>query len=249
MNRDMDQSKASGAPLISSLGSLPESGSPNLRKREEAWIKGSVTTPIGQIPRVTTDLDLADRVGSMKARWTWGRMKYRVAPGLYAVGNATSGSPVFVSANYKMSFDRLRRELGSIDSWIMVIDTRGINVWCAAGKGTFGTDEIAARVQLVRLKEIVSHRRLILPQLGAPGVAAHEVRKRCGFKVVYGPVRAEDISAYLEAVAKPLHRCVWQTSDCVIDLCWFRPSWCWRSSMHYRSRFCLWHSPHWGPVF
>jgi len=202
MNRDMDQSKASGAPLISSLGSLPESGSPNLRKREEAWIKGSVTTPIGQIPRVTTDLDLADRVGSMKARWTWGRMKYRVAPGLYAVGNATSGSPVFVSANYKMSFDRLRRELGSIDSWIMVIDTRGINVWCAAGKGTFGTDEIAARVQLVRLKEIVSHRRLILPQLGAPGVAAHEVRKRCGFKVVYGPVRAEDISAYLEAGRK-----------------------------------------------
>lgn len=31
---------------------------------------------------------------------------------------------------------------------------------------------------------MVSHRAIILPQLGAPGVAAHEVLKRLGFKVM-----------------------------------------------------------------
>jgi hypothetical protein len=39
---------------------------------------------------------------------------------------------------------------------------------------------------------------LILPQLGAPGVAAHEVKRRSGFKVEYGPVRAADLPEYLK---------------------------------------------------
>lgn len=48
------------------------------------------------------------------------------------------------------------------------------------------------------LKELVSHKKLILPQLGAPGVAAHEVKKKTGFTVVYGPVRARDIPEFLK---------------------------------------------------
>ena len=34
--------------------------------------------------------------------------------------------------------------------------------------------------------------------LGAPGVAAHQVKKRSGFKVEYGPVRAADLPEYLK---------------------------------------------------
>jgi acetyl-CoA decarbonylase/synthase complex subunit gamma len=104
-----------------------------------------------------------------------------------------------VSANYKMSFDTLRSALGGRDAWILVLDTDGINVWCAAGKGTFGTDELVRRVQEAGLQRVVSHRKLVVPQLGAPGVSAHEVRQRCGFHVVYGPVRASDLPAFLDA--------------------------------------------------
>jgi acetyl-CoA decarbonylase/synthase complex subunit gamma len=137
-------------------------------------------------------------------------MDYRVAPGLYAAGNPNERSPVLVSANYKMSFDLLRIALRGRDAWILVLDTKGINVWCAAGKGTFGTDEIVRRVQLSELERLVSHRELVLPQLGAPGVSAHEVRERVGFRVVYGPVRAEDIPKFLDAgmKARPEMRCV-----------------------------------------
>jgi hypothetical protein len=156
----------------------------------------------GDVPRASTRLRFSDRVGTWKARWGFGRMRYRVEPGLYAVGTPTSDSPVLVSANYKMSFDRLRSQLGGIDAWILVLDTRGINVWCAAGKGTFGTDEIVGRVEATGLVDRVSHRRLIVPQLGAPGVAAHEVKRRSGFRVVYGPVRAEDLPAFLAADRK-----------------------------------------------
>ncbi len=79
------------------------------------------------------------------------------------------------------------------------MDTKGINVWCPAGKGTFGTDELVYRIEATALKEIVNHRVLILPQLGAPGVAAHEVKKRSGFRVEYGPVRATDLPGYLKS--------------------------------------------------
>jgi acetyl-CoA decarbonylase/synthase complex subunit gamma len=129
-------------------------------------------------------------------------MDYAIDPGLYALGKPDNNSPVLVTANYKMSFDRLRQALPGRDAWILVLDTKGINVWCAAGKGTFGTDELIKKVELSRLNDIVSHRKLIIPQLGAPGVAAHKVKQVSGFKVYYGPIRAKDVAAYLDAGLK-----------------------------------------------
>jgi hypothetical protein len=114
------------------------------------------------------------------------------------VNNASKDSPVLVTANYSLSFDSVREQLKGVDAWILALDTKGINVWCAAGKGTFGTDEIVNRVQEADLANVVAHRQLILPQLGAPGVSAHEVKSRSGFTVEYGPVRADDIPAYLK---------------------------------------------------
>lgn len=186
------------APTQSS--SLPDSDV-SLRppRTDQAFVTGSVEGPAGRIPQVSAILTKADRWGSIKARWGVGRMNYTVDPGLYALGSPDADSPVLVSANYKMSFDRLREALPGRNLWILVLDTKGINVWCAAGKGTFGTEELVNRVAAVGLKEVVRHRDLILPQLGAPGVAAHLVRKGSGFKVHYGPVLARDIAAYLDA--------------------------------------------------
>ena len=166
------------------------------------WVVGRLDTPGGVVSEVNTVLNWSDRLGGWKARWGVNRMQYWVKPGLYAVGTPTSESPVFATANYKMSFDQLRSALHGIDGWILVLDTKGINVWCAAGKGTFGTDEIVRQVKATSLNSVVSHNRLVVPQLGAPGVAAHEVRRQTNFRVVYGPVRAHDIPAFLRAQMK-----------------------------------------------
>jgi len=125
-------------------------------------------------------------------------MHYTVDPGLYALGRPDEKSPVLVTANYKMSFDRLRKALPGRNAWILVLDTKGINVWCAAGKGTFGTEELVRRIGSSGLERVVSHREAILPQLSAPGVAAHQVRKLSGFKVIFGPIRAEDLPAFMD---------------------------------------------------
>lgn len=135
--------------------------------------------------------------GAVKVRCNIGRMHYAVDPGLYSVNDPGPEAPVFVSANYKLSFDHLRRTLSDLPAWILVLDTKGINVWCAAGKGTFGTKELVRSIRAADLAGRVSHRALIVPQLGAPGVAAHKVLAETGFRVTYGPVRARDIPAFL----------------------------------------------------
>lgn len=163
---------------------------------------GSVTLGGRDVPRVSTRLERADVIGAWKARWGIGRMSYIVAPGLYAVGSPDGSSPVLVTANYKMSFDVLRSALEGVDAWILTLDTKGINVWCAAGKGTFSTEELVRRVGACVPKDALSKKRLVLPQLGAPGVRSVEAAKKTGFKVFYGPVRAVDIPAYLAAGMK-----------------------------------------------
>jgi acetyl-CoA decarbonylase/synthase complex subunit gamma len=159
---------------------------------------GWLETGAGRTPQVASELRLADRVGAWKARWGIDRMHSIVPPGLYAIGAPGPDAPVVVTANYKMSYDLVRQSLSGRNVWLLVLETYGVNVWCAAGKGTFGTDELVERVEATGLAGVVNHRRLLLPILGAPGVAAHEVRRRTGFSVSYATMRAADLPAYLD---------------------------------------------------
>lgn len=150
------------------------------------------------ILQTTSQLSLANRWDHFLKRMGINRSRNRVKPGLYALGNPNTKSQIFVTANYTLSFDALRTALGGIDCYILVLDTKGINVWCAAGKRTFGTDELVKRIKLTGLGDVTKRRTLILPQLGGPGVAALEVKKLSGFNVEYGPVRANDLPEYLK---------------------------------------------------
>ena len=174
-------------------------------------------TPAGPVPRVHSRIGSRDLLGRWKVRWGIGRDRYRVAPGLYALGAPDGNAPVLVTANYKLTFDVVRRDAAGLDAWILVLDTRGINVWCAAGEGTFGTEEVIRRVTESRLAEGGEPPPADPARSsGAPGVAAHEVRKGCGFSVVYGPVRARDIRSFLEAGMKAspaMRRVVFPTMD------------------------------------
>ena len=154
--------------------------------------------PKYSITATTSSLSFSNHWDHFLARWGYRRNDHRVESGIYALGTPTAESPVFVTANYTLSFDALRSALNGINGYIMVLDTLGVNVWCAAGKKTFGTDELVNRINTTNIKEIVSHKRLILPQLGAPGINSVEVKRQTGFSVEYGPVRADDLPSYLE---------------------------------------------------
>lgn len=155
-------------------------------------------TAAGRVAVISGDLGVSDTLGGWKARWGIGRMSYIVPPGLYAIGSPDQNAPVLVTANYKMSYDLVRSSMKNYDVWLLVLETYGINVWCAAGKGTFGTGELVRRINSSGLEKLVSHRTLLLPIMGAAGVKALEVRKRTGFDVRFATLRIQDLPGYLE---------------------------------------------------
>lgn len=193
-NEALEQSSCCGT-------SSTEQSNPNPFTRPgyeiEHFVEAFIKTPVGDVPRIKTTLEIKDHIGTLRTRAGIGRDNYLVAPGLYCTGNPGEDAPVLVTANYKLTFDHLRKELGSISAWIIVLDTLGVNVWCAAGKGTFATTELVNRIQLTGIEKLVNHKKLILPQLGAVGVSGFTVKKQSGFKVIWGPIRAKDIPAFI----------------------------------------------------
>jgi len=187
-----DEEVCCGSPVGPESGPLEKPGYMLCRFVEEF-----IETPAGSVPRVSNVLGRSDWMETLKVRAGIDRHQYKVTPGLYCIGVPDKGSPVLVSANYKLSFDTLRKEITKTDVWILVLDTRGVNVWCAAGKGTFSTEEVVRRVKKTGLEKVVSHRRLILPQLSATGVSARTVKKNCGFRVLWGPVRSGDLESFI----------------------------------------------------
>ncbi len=143
---------------------------------------------------------IMDHIGTIGARLGI-RDNYAIQPGLYQIGEPDESSDVLVTCNYKLTIDLLRKHLKK-DYHILVLDTDGINVWCAAGKGKFGTAELIYALNNYRLDEFVSHKHLILPQLSAPGVQSHLVQKITGYQIKFGPVRISDMDEYTDSYLK-----------------------------------------------
>lgn len=184
-----DKAPCCGPPATSRGGEIDEN---------VPGLLGWLTTNAGRVPKVATALTFTDQFGACKARWAINRMHYIVPAGLYAVGAPSPDDPVVVTANYKMTYDKVRQALAGRNVWLLVLETFGVNVWCAAGKGTFGTAELIQRIRVSGLARVVRHRRLLLPILGAPGVAAHDVAKDTGFSITYATIRANDLPRFLD---------------------------------------------------
>jgi SAM-dependent methyltransferase len=153
-------------------------------------------------------------MGRLQGRWTWQKILlelwalfFRILPpypqkesGLYKVGSPGEDSPVLVTGNYLLTVDRLVRVIdGLVDAWLLVVDSEGINVWCGAGGGFLTAERVLSAWRLSALSERVTHRELILPELCANGVDGWTIRDQTGWEVVWGPVRAKDIPAYLQS--------------------------------------------------
>jgi len=132
------------------------------------------------------------------ARW----VPHRAPTGLIAIGQPDAESPVLVTANFTLTVKRVRRALVGQNVWLLVVNTEGINVWCAAAGAIFTEHRVIDGIKVSRLAARVSHREIILPALSAPGVNREIVERESGFSCLFGPVYARDLAAYLGAGLK-----------------------------------------------
>jgi CO dehydrogenase/acetyl-CoA synthase gamma subunit (corrinoid Fe-S protein) len=127
----------------------------------------------------------------------------RAAPtGLVPMSEPDESSPVLVTANFSLTVARVRRALRGRSAWLLVANSGGINVWCAATGGLLTHHRVIDAVKTSRLADRVTHRRLILPALSAPGVELSPIQEATGFRARFGPVSARDLPAYLDGEEK-----------------------------------------------
>jgi len=118
--------------------------------------------------------------------------------GVIKIGNPDRQSPVFLTCNFHLTVERVKRALRGMDCYLLVANSRGINVWCAATGGLFTNHDAISALKTSGIEDLVDHKQVILPQLAGAGIEAKAVQKKTGWRVVWGPVYAEDIPAFVE---------------------------------------------------
>jgi len=118
--------------------------------------------------------------------------------GMIKIGNPDRSSPVLLTCNFHLTVERVKRALKGMNCYLLVANSRGINVWCSATGGLFTNHDVISVLKISGVEEIVDHHQVILPQLAATGVQGRDVKRKTGWKVIWGPVYAKDIPAFLK---------------------------------------------------
>jgi NAD-dependent dihydropyrimidine dehydrogenase PreA subunit len=120
-------------------------------------------------------------------------LPHRAPTGLVRIGDPGRDAPVVVTGNYTLTVRRIREALAGEDVWLLVANSKGINVWCAAGGGHLTHHDVISVVRTSGVDDLVSHRTLMLPQLGATGIERRKVTEATGWTATWGPARLEDL--------------------------------------------------------
>jgi len=118
-------------------------------------------------------------------------------PGLIKIGNPNQNSPVFLTCNFHLTVERIKKALRGINCYLLVANSKGINVWCAAIGGHFTNHKVISILKTSGIEKLVSHRKVTLPQLAASGIEAKTIKNRTGWEIIWGPVYAKDIPLFI----------------------------------------------------
>ncbi len=103
-----------------------------------------------------------------------------------------------MTCNYHLTVLRVKRVLEGMEAFLLVANSRGINVWCASAGGHLTNHEVISVLKTSGIENLVSHKKIILPQLAATGVEAKVIKQKTGWRVIWGPVNAQDIPHFLK---------------------------------------------------
>jgi ubiquinone/menaquinone biosynthesis C-methylase UbiE len=180
---------------------------------KDAHLGGSLHLIVSEVGPDLSDDEQARMVPRIPARSLWQIILIRiwtlffrvippypkVAPDLYRVGNPAHDSPLLATGNFELTVLKVLDAVeGVLDVWLLVIDTSGINVWCAAGGGFLTAEKVVSAMKANHVEAHMNHRNIVLPQLCANGVDGWKLREGTGWNVIWGPVTAKDIPEFIE---------------------------------------------------
>ena len=119
--------------------------------------------------------------------------------GLIKIGSPGRNSPVFLTCNFDLTVEMVKREIRGLNAYLLVANSRGINVWCGAAGGLFTNHDVISVLKTSGIENMLEHRNIILPQLSAVGIQPDIIYQKTGWRAVFGPVYAKDIIKYINA--------------------------------------------------
>ncbi|MFO7979433.1 MAG: HgcAB-like fusion protein [Candidatus Aminicenantes bacterium] len=122
--------------------------------------------------------------------------------GLIEIGNPDQSSPVFLTCNYHLTVQRVKRELKGINCYLLVCNSGGINVWCGSAGGHLDNHSVISVLKTSGIENRINHRKVIAPQLAASGVDQRVISQKTGWKMIWGPVYAKQIPDFMKNKGK-----------------------------------------------
>lgn len=125
-------------------------------------------------------------------------LPFRTKTGSIRIGNPDRNSPVLLTCNFHLTVERVKKALEGIDAYLLVANSKGINVWCAATGGMLTNHDVVSVLKTSGVELLVDHREVILPQLAATGIDGKVIRQKTGRKVIWGPADVIDVPSFLK---------------------------------------------------
>ena len=153
-----------------------------------------VLTPFSEPELILPILTLRQNI------YTDPRKPIQVEPKVYAMGAVTPESPLLVTTNFSLTYFTVAGEVEAsrVPAYIGVVDTEGTSVLTAFASDKLTSENIAALLKSDGVKDLVSHRKAIIPGYIAPMSGA--LREESGWEVLVGPREASGIPKYLKTV-------------------------------------------------
>ncbi len=125
----------------------------------------------------------------------------QVDPKVYAIGDPTPESPVFVTTNFSLTYFIVSGEIenSGISAHLVVTDTEGQSVLTAWAAGKFVGEKIAKFIKDIRLEELVKTRKIVIPGL-ASQISGDLEEHLPGWQVIVGCQEAADIPLFVKSV-------------------------------------------------
>jgi acetyl-CoA decarbonylase/synthase complex subunit gamma len=125
----------------------------------------------------------------------------QVDPKVYAIGEPTPGSPVFVTTNFSLTYFMVSGEIenSGTSAHLVVCDTEGQSVLTAWAAGKFVPEKIAKFIKDIKLEEKVETRKLVIPGFVAQ-ISGELEEKLPGWEIIVGCQDAADIPSFVKSV-------------------------------------------------
>lgn len=133
--------------------------------------------------------------GLLARAGAWLDLPIAVPPAVYELGRPGPAAPVLLTGNFLASVAAVRSAMAERDAYLIVEDTDGWNIWCAADAGLFSAEKAAAEIELYGLDDMVTTHRVIVPRLG--GRVHEPLAALTGWQVSVGPIEARDLPLFL----------------------------------------------------